>query len=138
MTNLVTNVESVVADHPDEPALVFRDKEFSYREFWAQTGQFAAALREHGVGKTTKSSSPAHQNTECSEDVDKAAFRERVTSIRDEAGIDRDEAVAVVEDTLASWCDANEGEWTDEELEAARELAEEKYATDEWTRERVS
>ena len=49
MTNLVTNVESVVADHPEEPALVFRDQTVSYREFWAQTGQFAAALREHGA-----------------------------------------------------------------------------------------
>ncbi|WP_232702010.1 long-chain-fatty-acid--CoA ligase [Halobacterium wangiae] len=49
MTNLVTNVESVVADYPEEPALVFRDQTVSYREFWAQTGQFAAALREHGA-----------------------------------------------------------------------------------------
>jgi len=70
--------------------------------------------------------------------VDEAAFRERVTSIHEESGIDREAAVAAVEDALASWCDATEGEWTDGELEAARELAEEKYATDEWTRERVS
>jgi long-chain acyl-CoA synthetase len=54
MTNLGTNVESVVGEHPDEPALVFRDQEFSYRDFWGQTGQFAAALREHGAGPGDK------------------------------------------------------------------------------------
>ncbi|MFC3476536.1 long-chain-fatty-acid--CoA ligase [Halobacterium litoreum] len=49
MTNLVTNVESVVAEHAEEPAVVYEDHEFSYGEFWAQTGQFAAALREGGA-----------------------------------------------------------------------------------------
>ena len=49
MTNLVTNVESVAADHPDEPAVVFQDQSVSYREFWVQTSQFAAALRERGA-----------------------------------------------------------------------------------------
>jgi len=41
--------------------------------------------------------------------VDEAAFRERVTSIHEESGIDREAAVAAVEDALASWCDATEG-----------------------------
>ncbi|MFC3478300.1 lipoate--protein ligase family protein [Halobacterium litoreum] len=63
-------------------------------------------------------------------------FRERVTSIREESGVDRDEAVRAVEDALADWCDATVGEWTDDELAAARELADEKYATDAWTRDR--
>jgi len=49
MTNLVTNVESSVEDHPDRPAVVYEDHEFSYRELWTQTGQFAAALRDEGV-----------------------------------------------------------------------------------------
>ena len=49
MTNLVTNVQSSAAEHPDSPAIVYDDHESSYREFWAQTGQFAAALRERGV-----------------------------------------------------------------------------------------
>ncbi|WP_232685657.1 long-chain-fatty-acid--CoA ligase [Halobacterium zhouii] len=49
MTNLVTNVESVVEDQPDEPAVVYEDHEFSYAELWTQTGRFAAALRDHGV-----------------------------------------------------------------------------------------
>ncbi|MFB6270145.1 MAG: AMP-binding protein, partial [Halobacterium sp.] len=50
MTNLVRNIESVVEEQPDRPAVVYDDTELSYGEFWAQTGQFAAVLRESGVG----------------------------------------------------------------------------------------
>lgn len=70
--------------------------------------------------------------------IDAERFRERVTSIRGEAGISREAAVSALEDALAKWCDAAVGEWTDDELDAARELADEKYATDEWTLERTA
>ncbi|GAA0287429.1 lipoate--protein ligase family protein [Halobacterium noricense] len=70
--------------------------------------------------------------------IDAERFRERVTNIHEEAGISRDDAVEALEDALAEWCDARVGEWTDDELEAARELADEKYATDDWTRERTA
>ncbi|SEV89497.1 long-chain-fatty-acid--CoA ligase [Halobacterium jilantaiense] len=49
MTNLVTSVQTVASDHPDEPAVVYEDTEITYGELWAQTGQFAAALREAGA-----------------------------------------------------------------------------------------
>jgi long-chain acyl-CoA synthetase len=49
MTNLVTNVQRVASDHPDEPAVVYEDTTVTYGELWAQTGQFAAALREAGA-----------------------------------------------------------------------------------------
>jgi len=49
VTNLVRTIESVVESQPDRPAVVYEDRELSYGEFWAQTGQFAAALREHGA-----------------------------------------------------------------------------------------
>ncbi|MFB6072060.1 MAG: biotin/lipoate A/B protein ligase family protein [Halobacterium sp.] len=64
-------------------------------------------------------------------------YRDRVTSIREQAGVDREDAVSALEDALADWCEAAVGEWTDDELAAARELADEKYATDDWTRERT-
>ncbi|MCG1002120.1 MULTISPECIES: biotin/lipoate A/B protein ligase family protein [Halobacterium] len=70
--------------------------------------------------------------------IDDQRFRERVTSIREESGISRGDAVSALEDALAEWCDASVGEWTDDELAAARELADEKYATDDWTRERTA
>jgi lipoate-protein ligase A len=69
--------------------------------------------------------------------VDETRFRERVTSIREQAGIDREAAVGALADALQSWCDATVGEWTDAELAAARDLAGRKYATDAWTRERT-
>ncbi|WP_049923719.1 long-chain-fatty-acid--CoA ligase [Halopiger djelfimassiliensis] len=51
MTNLVTNVASAVEAHGDRTAIGFRGAETSYEELWAQTGAFAAALDERGVGE---------------------------------------------------------------------------------------
>ena len=50
MTNLVTNVERVADERPEHTAISYEGREVSYREFWAQTGQFAAALDERGIG----------------------------------------------------------------------------------------
>jgi lipoate-protein ligase A len=80
----------------------------------------------------------AHLGVFADSGIDAERFRERVTSVREEAGISRDDAVSALEDALAEWCDARVGEWTDDELDAARELADEKYATDDWTRERTA
>ncbi|GAA0652642.1 lipoate--protein ligase family protein [Salarchaeum japonicum] len=65
-------------------------------------------------------------------------FEGRVTSIRDLTGISRDDAVAAVENALADWADADPGEWRDDELADARDLAAETYATDAWTREKTT
>ena len=80
----------------------------------------------------------AHLGVFADPGIDAERFRERVTSIHEEAGIGREDAVTALEDALAEWCDARVGEWTDDELAAARELADEKYATDDWTRERTA
>jgi lipoate-protein ligase A len=69
-------------------------------------------------------------------DLSADAFRDHVTSIREQVGIDREQAVESLEAALADWADADEGAWTDAELERAGELAEHKYASDRWTRER--
>jgi lipoate-protein ligase A len=69
-------------------------------------------------------------------DLDTERFRDRVTSIHEQAGIDRRTAVEALEAALGDWVDASEGAWTDAELERARDLAERKYASDRWTRER--
>ena len=65
-------------------------------------------------------------------------FRERVTSVRAECGADRGETVGALEGALAEWAGAEHGEWTDDELERAREIAESKYASDAWVRERTA
>ncbi|WP_265108378.1 lipoate--protein ligase family protein [Halosolutus halophilus] len=69
-------------------------------------------------------------------DIDESTFTGRVTAIRDEAGIDRDEAVETIAGALRDWCDAAESTWNDDELEAARDLADRKFGTDAWVRDR--
>ena len=70
-------------------------------------------------------------------DVNAERFRERVTSIREQSGIDREDAVTELEDALAEWANATVGSWTGDELARAREIAEQKYASESWTRERT-
>ena len=70
-------------------------------------------------------------------DLSPEQFRERVTSVRAECGADRGETIDAFEAALAEWCEAEHGEWTDDELERAREIAERKYASDAWVHERA-
>ncbi|MFC6766405.1 long-chain-fatty-acid--CoA ligase [Natrinema soli] len=51
MTNLVTNVADAVEEHGDNTAIGFQGSETSYEEFWGQTGAFAQALEERGIGE---------------------------------------------------------------------------------------
>ncbi|APX96860.1 lipoate--protein ligase family protein [Natronorubrum daqingense] len=69
-------------------------------------------------------------------DLETDTFDERVTSIRDEVGIERDAAVDALATALAEWCGAEEGTWRSSELEAARELADRKFGSDAWIRNR--
>jgi lipoate-protein ligase A len=64
---------------------------------------------------------------------DPETFEGRVTSIREQAGIDRERAVACLESTLEEWADADEGTWTGDELERAAELAAGRFDDDAWT-----
>ena len=49
MTNLLADIEQRAAEMPDATAIGFRGQEFSYGEFWTQTGRFAKALADSGV-----------------------------------------------------------------------------------------
>ncbi|MDY6817181.1 MAG: biotin/lipoate A/B protein ligase family protein [Halobacteriales archaeon] len=68
-------------------------------------------------------------------------FRDRVTGIAEERGEPptdslRERAVETLETTLAEWCGAEADSWTERERERAETIAEEKYRTDAWTRNR--
>jgi len=63
-----------------------------------------------------------------------AEFEQRVTSVREQADVSRAETVQALEASLSDWSGAHEGNWSDEELSRARELASEKYESDAWTR----
>ncbi len=69
--------------------------------------------------------------------IETATFTDRVTSIREQTGIDRETAVSALADALRDWCDARPGQWHDGELEAATELAERKYGADGWVQDRT-
>ncbi|AEH36880.1 lipoate--protein ligase family protein [Halopiger xanaduensis] len=71
-------------------------------------------------------------------DLEASTFTDRVTSIREQTGGEtaREEAVATIGDALRDWCDADAGDWQDRELEAARDLADRKYGSDAWIRDR--
>ena len=54
----------------------------------------------------------------------------------DSLSVSRDHAVRRLERNLAAWCDADGQGWTSEERERAREIADGKYRTEAWTRDR--
>ncbi|ELZ29377.1 biotin/lipoate A/B protein ligase [Halogeometricum pallidum JCM 14848] len=59
-------------------------------------------------------------------------FDERVIGIDELVDVRRKHAVSELESQLAAFVEANEGSWTDDELDRARERSEAKYETDEW------
>ncbi|AGB30712.1 biotin/lipoate A/B protein ligase [Natrinema pellirubrum DSM 15624] len=69
-------------------------------------------------------------------DLAESTFTDRVTSVRDEVGVDRETAVDAIAGALGEWCDAEESTWRESELEAARDLAARKFGADEWVRDR--
>lgn len=62
-------------------------------------------------------------------------FTERVTSLREHGVEGRERAVDAIEGSLKEWADAEEGAWTDGELDAARKRAERKFASEAWNRD---
>lgn len=79
---------------------------------------------------------PDHHVDVFDTDVTADTFVDRVTSIREQTSLDRETAVETVADSLREWCGATDGEWREDELEAARDLADRKYGADAWVRER--
>ncbi|MXR50728.1 lipoate--protein ligase family protein [Halovenus sp. WSH3] len=78
-----------------------------------------------------------HLGVFATEEITTDQFEQRVTSIREQSGIEREAAVTRLEAALQEWADATEGTWTDEELDRAREIADEKYGSEAWNRERT-
>jgi lipoate-protein ligase A len=70
-------------------------------------------------------------------DLDPGVFRERVAAVRELVDADRDRTVAALEAAFREWADAASGDWREAELERARELADRKFGSAEWTRQRV-
>ncbi|MFB6105680.1 MAG: biotin/lipoate A/B protein ligase family protein [Halobacteriaceae archaeon] len=112
----------VVVDRPDGVKKVSGNAQYRQRD----------AVIQHG-SVTHARTTDRHLGV-FADPPDAATFRERVTSVRAVTGADRAETVAALTGALREWADADEGEWTDDELAAARALAAEKYGADEWVR----
>lgn len=93
------------------------------------------AVIQHG-SLTFETDADRHLATFANPETTPETFWERVTSIREHADVSRANAVGTLEAALGDWADAEEGSWTDAELDAARERAAEKFASEAWTKRR--
>lgn len=91
---------------------------------------------QHG-SLTYESQPDRHLSVFTNDDLSRAEFSERVTSIHEQSGSSRADAVEMLEATLGEWADATVGEWTDDELARARVRAETKFDTAAWNYNRV-
>lgn len=66
--------------------------------------------------------------------VDEVGFRSRVTSIRNEVGITRDEAVDALEAAFREWAGPTDRAWSDRELADAATKVDDRFGADEWIR----
>ncbi|WP_138796766.1 biotin/lipoate A/B protein ligase family protein [Halostella sp. PRR32] len=69
-------------------------------------------------------------------DTSPEEFTGRVTSVTDHADVTREAAVETLETCLAEWADAEEGGWSDQELDDAELRADRKYDSEYWNRHR--
>ncbi|MFB6311852.1 MAG: biotin/lipoate A/B protein ligase family protein [Salinirussus sp.] len=67
-------------------------------------------------------------------DLDPDTFRNRVTSVREQVGVDRAELVETLETAFKEWAEADLEDWSRTELERAQEIATRKYESGAWTR----
>lgn len=64
--------------------------------------------------------------------VDGATFERRTTTIRDHVDISREQAIEELTDALRDWSGGRVDDWSTDEVDRARALADTKYADDEW------
>lgn len=77
-----------------------------------------------------------HLSVFAARNISPEIFTDRVTSISDHTNERRQDVVGVIEDSLAKWSGAGDGQWTDDERHTARTLADEKYGSSTWTERR--
>lgn len=66
--------------------------------------------------------------------VTPAEFRDRVSSIHEQAGIARSEAITALEAAFRDWVDPAEGDWTDDERRTATVKVNDRFGDDDWIR----
>jgi lipoate-protein ligase A len=123
----INPAHDVVAEHEDGTTRkISGNAQYRQRDAVIQHGSLSYALAPED-----------HLDVFAAPGVTPVAFRERVTSIRDESGLERNDAINALESALREWADADSGDWTATELTRARDLVETKYDADAWVRERA-
>ena len=69
--------------------------------------------------------------------VDARAYGTRVASIEDQGAVDREAAIAHLEDALIEWSGATPGAWTEAERARARDVVQETFGNPDWVQHRV-
>ncbi|MFC6904893.1 biotin/lipoate A/B protein ligase family protein [Halalkalicoccus tibetensis] len=92
------------------------------------------AVIQHG-SVTFESLPERHLSTFSNPETTPEEFSDRVTSLREQGVEDREAAVEAFEGALKEWAGAEEGSWSDEELQDARERADGKFASEAWNRD---
>ncbi|MEM4781203.1 MAG: biotin/lipoate A/B protein ligase family protein [Halalkalicoccus sp.] len=113
----------VVVDGPDDPRKLSGNAQYRRKD----------AVIQHG-SITFESLPERHLSVFSDPETTPDEFSERVTSLREQGVESRERAVEAIEASLKEWADAEDGGWTDEELEAARERAERTFASEAWNR----
>ena len=90
------------------------------------------AVIQHG-SITYARSTEAHLAVFDDPDATPDAFEDRVTSVREQAGVTREAAVEALETALREWADADPGSWTDEERARAEAIVDEQFGDESWT-----
>ncbi|MEY7851337.1 biotin/lipoate A/B protein ligase family protein [Natrarchaeobius sp. A-rgal3] len=112
------------ADGDPEPKKISGNAQYRQRDVVIQHGSLSYDLEpERHVGVFDA-------------DLKPETFIDRVTSIREQAGVGRGEAVSTIGGALGDWCEADEDTWREGELEAAADLAATKYGSDDWIHDR--
>jgi lipoate-protein ligase A len=96
------------------------------------------AVVQHG-SLTVAVDAERHLRPFADPDASPDTFRDRVTGVAEQLGVEatpalRERVVSTLEAALADWADAEPGDWSAAERERVREIADEKFRSDAWTR----
>lgn len=138
-------LEASYADHPHdaifEPACFLRDIHPAHDILIdgqkisgnAQYRQRDAVIQHGSI--LFDEATETHLSTFSGHSITAEGFEDRTTTILEAVDIDRSTAVAQLTECLGQWAGGADGEWTREELQSARDLAQGKYRSREWVRE---
>lgn len=112
--------------HPAHDILVDGDKISGNAQYRQRD-----AVIQHG-SLLFDNATDAHLSVFRNPNLDATQFETRTTTITDHVDIGRLEAISALTAALRNWAGATAGDWREDEIVAARELANTKYGSESW------